>query len=206
MGSIRTRGPGSRAATRSGGPRTLRPTRRPPTGCAPTAPAQPAPPTPSGATTRPARRAAWPSRRDRCRARGRRPPAARAEDQDRERDGPRDGEPQHRRRRAVEEAGERAEDRLVVGQLRWADASRVEETVRPVRRRGPGIATNPTATVAAKAGNRPSGSRTTSDQHQQHDEHERRQLHACRDADEHAGPAPHRPAPGRPAPRASGTC
>ena len=70
--STRTRDGRRSPATRSGGPRTQRPTRRPPTGCAPTARVRPAPPTPSGVTTRRARRSAWPTPPDRCRARGRR--------------------------------------------------------------------------------------------------------------------------------------
>ena len=134
-GLHRTRGPDRRAATGSGGPRTPRSMRRPPTGVAPTARAPPAPPTPSGGTTRSARRAAWPALPGRCRAPGRRAATSR-----RRRRGPR-GRGARRRRATARwaagrrEPGERAVHRLVVRQRRRADSAGVEQAVGPVRRR-----------------------------------------------------------------------
>ena len=110
-----------------------------------------------------------------------------------------------RRRRTVEEPGERAVHRLVVGQRRRADPARVDQAVGPVRRRRARHHHKPDRDGGGEGQRRPSRGRTTSDQHQQHDEHERGQLHTRRDAHQHAGPAPCRAAPGRPAPPTSGT-
>ena len=61
------------------------------------------------------------------------PPPRGADEQGRERERPGDREPEQRRRRAVEQPGERAVHRLVVGQRRRPDPARVDEAVGPVR-------------------------------------------------------------------------